>query len=220
MKDTEQTLAELVMAHPRAARILHGYHLNYCCGGQRSLSEACAQKKIDAEVVLRDIEAAVFEPEDETFWDERPMDELIQHILDRYHTPLRSELPRLLELATKVERVHAQHAHCPQGLAALLMEARASIEMHLTKEEQILFPLIVTGRGAMAHMPVQVMMQEHDDHGQTLQRIRELTHDLNVPEKACTSWHELYRALAEFEIELMDHIHLENNILFPRALAG
>jgi len=106
------------------------------------------------------------------------------------------------------------------GLADLLTEVRTAVESHLAKEEQILFPLIVAGRGRTAHMPVQVMMQEHEDHGQNLRRIREITSDLTVPEHACASWRELYRALGELEVELMDHIHLENNILFPRVLAG
>jgi regulator of cell morphogenesis and NO signaling len=97
---------------------------------------------------------------------------------------------------------------------------RAAVDSHLAKEEQILFPLILSGRGKTAHMPVQVMMQEHEDHGQNLQRIRELTSNLQIPDYACASWRELYRSLAQLEVELMDHIHLENNILFPRVLTG
>ena len=102
----------------------------------------------------------------------------------------------------------------------MLDDVRLAVESHLAKEEQILFPLILAGRGPMAHMPVQVMVHEHRDHGQNLERIRKITADFKVPEQACASWRELYRALGELEVELMDHIHLENNILFPRALAG
>ncbi len=119
-----------------------------------------------------------------------------------------------------MEDAHADKPERPAGLADLLTEVRAAVESHLAKEEQILFPLILSGRGQMAHMPVQVMMQEHEDHGENLRRIRELTNDLQIPEYACASWRELYRSLARLEVELMDHIHLENNILFPRALAG
>jgi regulator of cell morphogenesis and NO signaling len=220
MKNTEQSLGDLVTAFPAAAKVLQRYRLDYCCGGQQSLDEACAAENIDPEAVLRDIEVAGAGAVDVARWDRRPLDELVQHILDRYHAPLRVELPRLIELAGQVERAHADKPRCPSGLADLLTEVKAAVEGHLVKEEQILFPLIVAGRGPTAHMPVQVMMQEHEDHGKSLRRIRELTSDLTVPEHACASWRELYRALGELAVELMDHIHLENNILFPRALAG
>ena len=220
MKNTEQTLGDLVTAFPAAAKILQRYRLDYCCGGKQSLTEACTAENIDAEAVLQEIEAAGTGKVDVARWDQRPLDELVQHILDRYHAPLRVELPRLIELAGQVERAHADKPDRPKGLADLLSEVQAAVESHLAKEEQILFPLIVSGRGQNARMPVQVMMQEHEDHGQNLQRIHELTGDLAVPEHACASWRELYRALAEFESELMDHIHLENNILFPRALTS
>lgn len=220
MRNTEQTLGNLVTASPAAAKVLQRYRLDYCCGGKQTLGEACAAENIDPEAVLRDIDAAGTGSVDVARWDERPLDELVQHILDRYHAPLRVELPRLIELAGQVERAHADKPDRPLGLSDLLTEVKAAVESHLAKEEQILFPLIVAGRGRTAHMPVQVMMKEHDDHGQNLRRIRQITNDLTVPEHACASWRELYRALGELEVDLMDHIHLENNILFPRTLAG
>jgi regulator of cell morphogenesis and NO signaling len=125
-----------------------------------------------------------------------------------------------VELAGQVERAHVDKPDCPRGLSDLLADVQAAVESHLSKEEKILFPLILAGRGQTAHMPVQAMIHEHEDHGQNLIRIRKLTKDLKLPEYACASWRELYRALGELEVELMDHIHLENNILFPRALAG
>jgi regulator of cell morphogenesis and NO signaling len=220
MKDTERALGDLATAFPAAAKVLQRYRLDYGCGGRQPLGEACAAQNIDADAVLRDIEAAGAGGADVARWDQRPLDELVQHILDRYHRPLRVELPRLIALADKVERAHADEPDRPAGLADLLTEVKAAVDSHLAKEEQILFPLIVAGRGRTAHMPVQVMMHEHEDHGQSLRRIREITSDLTVPEQACASWRELYRALGELEVELIDHIHLENNILFPRALAG
>lgn len=220
MKNTDQTLGDLLTAYPTAAKVLQRYRLDYCCGGKQSLAEACAAQNLDAELVFRDIEAAGVGKVDVDRWDQRPLDELVQHILDRYHAPLRGELPRLIELAGQVERAHADKPDRPVGLTDLLTEVNAAVLSHLAKEEQILFPLIVAGRGRTAHMPVKVMMKEHEDHGQNLQRIRQLTADLTPPAHACASWRELYRALAELENELMDHIHLENNILFPRALAG
>jgi regulator of cell morphogenesis and NO signaling len=220
MLNAERTLGELVVANPAAAAVFQRYKLDYCCGGKRSLKEACEVVRVNADTVLRELAAAEENDSGDVRWAERPIEQLIQHILDRYHAPLRTELPRLVELARQVERVHADKLDHPQGLADLLVEVGAAVESHLAKEENILFPLILSGRGQMAHMPVQVMIQEHEDHGQNLRRIRELTKDLKLPEYACASWRELYRALGALEVELMDHIHLENNILFPRALSS
>lgn len=219
MMTTEQTLGDLVTASPSAAKVFQRHDLDYCCGGKVTLAQACAAKGLDSEAVLREVDAAArTQAEGEGLWGDRPLRELVQHILDRYHARLWSELPGLVELARRVERVHADKPSCPRGLAALLAEVREAVESHLTKEEKILFPLIVSGRGALATMPVQVMVQEHEDHGANLRRIRELTRHFKAPREACASWRELYRALAELEVELMDHIHLENSILFPRTL--
>ncbi|MBN2575907.1 MAG: iron-sulfur cluster repair protein YtfE [Deltaproteobacteria bacterium] len=220
MMSTEPTLADLVATNPSAAKVFQRYGLDYCCGGKQSLKEACAAGRVDADTVLRELAAAETGGGDEVRWAERPIDQLIEHILDRYHAPLRAELPRLVDLARQVERVHADKPDRPDGLADLLADVYAAVTSHLAKEEQILFPLIRSGRGQNAYMPVQVMVQEHEDHGQNLRRIRKLTNNLKLPDYACASWRELYRALGELEVDLMDHIHLENNILFPRALAG
>jgi len=217
---TEQTLGDTVAANPAAAKVFQRHGLDYCCGGKQSLRQACAAGHVDTEAVLREIAVAGADAKDEARWAERPLAELIEHIIDRYHAPLRTELPRLLELARKVEQVHADKPDRPEGLAELLADVRAAVESHLAKEEQILFPLVLSGRAQTAYMPVQVLTQEHEDHGQNLRRIRELTRDFELPEHACASWRELYGALARLEVDLMDHIHLENNILFPRALAG
>ena len=216
----EQTLGELVTAQPAAAKVFYRHGLDYCCGGKRSLGQACAARGLDVETILGEIDEAKADGNDaDVRWDARPLEELVDHIVQRYHVPLRTEIPRLIDLARKVEQAHADKADCPKGLADLLVQVREAVESHLTKEEQILFPLVIAGRGPTAHMPVQVMIQEHEDHGQNLTRIRKITNNLSVPEDACATWRELYRALAEFECELMDHIHLENSILFPRALA-
>src|SRR5690606_1132930 len=120
-------------------------------------------------------------------WDERPLTELVDHIIARYHVPLRAELPRLLEMAEKVERVHAEKPHAPHGLARHLANMHEAVLEHLEKEEQILFPAIQAGHGQALSMPVHVMEQEHDDHGNSLRRVRALTADLVPPEDACTT---------------------------------
>ncbi|HXQ23296.1 MAG TPA: iron-sulfur cluster repair di-iron protein [Candidatus Acidoferrales bacterium] len=217
MADNLVTLAQVVAAGPAAARVLYRHRLDFCCGGQQTLGDACAEAGLNPGTVLEEIEresastAPVRVPTDPA--------QLVDHILDRYHRPLRPELVRLLEMAQKVERVHAQKPTCPTGLTAHLFEMQQAIEEHLTKEEQILFPMIQAGQGHRAYMPVQVMMQEHLDHAANLRRMRELTGDLRIPAEACATWRALYEGLAALELDLMEHIHLENNVLFPGVLA-
>ena len=220
MMNVDRTLGELVTELPAAAKVLHQHGLDFCCGGKQSFAHACQAEGLDPEEIIREIEAQPSGSEKDVRWDQRPLEDVIQHILMTYHEPLKVEVPRLVDLAAKVEEVHADKPDCPNGLSKLLADIQLAVESHLAKEEQILFPLIIAGRGQTAHMPVQVMLHEHDDHGRNLRRIRELTHDFRLPKDACASWRELYRALGELAVELMDHIHLENNILFPRALAG
>ena len=147
------------------------------------------------------------------------MPALVQFIVERYHAALRRELPELIALAARVEERHVDKADCPRGLRAHLEMVHASVLDHLAKEEQILFPMILSGHGSRALGPVRVMEEEHDDHGRNLQYVRLLTNNLTTPDEACPTWRALYLRLAELESELFDHIHLENNVLFPRALA-
>lgn len=214
------TLAALAIARPAASRVFTHYGLDYCCGGRRSLAEACDAKGLDAGAVLADIEGderagSELSPS----WEYAAFPQLIDFIVGTYHQRLRVELPELIALATKVERRHGEKAACPRGLAALLTQVHAAVLDHLDKEEAILFPMILRGEGAHAAGPVFVMEREHDDHGANLARLRSLAHDYVPPPEACASWQALYLRLSQLEAELMQHIHLENNILFPRALA-
>jgi regulator of cell morphogenesis and NO signaling len=214
------TLADLAVTHPAASRVFHRHGLDFCCHGRRPLAEACAERGLAASGVIEEIKGEETVAPDLTRWDERPVAELVHHIVDFYHQRLRVELPELLSLAAKVERRHAEKASCPRGLRAHLEEAYPAVVEHLAKEEQILFPMILAGRGRMAAGPVHVMEAEHDDHAESLRKIRRLTDDLRAPEEACPTWQALYLRLTGFEAELMDHIHLENNVLFRRVLAG
>ena len=211
------TLAELVVIKPEAARVFARYGLDFCCHGQRPLDEACDELGVSSAEVMREMEAA-HTATSEVRWAERPLAELIDHILERYHAPLLDDIDALIALARRVEEVHASKSSCPAGLAAHLVNVRAAVEPHLAKEEQILFPMIKSGQGAMASMPVKVMMQEHEDHGENLRSIRERTNNLGLPDEACATWRALYTGLEELEMDLFEHIHLENNVLFPRAL--
>ncbi|MEW6695132.1 Iron-sulfur cluster repair protein YtfE [Tepidimonas thermarum] len=145
--------------------------------------------------------------------------ELIEHILHRYHDVHRQQLPELIRLATQVEAMHAQHPHVPAGLRALLEAMQAELHQHMAKEEQILFPLLIAD-SPMARFPIGVMRQEHDAHAQQLNRLRALTHDLTLPAQTCHTWHALYAGVRQFVDDLTQHIHLENDVLFPRFEAA
>lgn len=218
MSVTAATLSDLATSRPGASRVFHRHALDFCCGGRRSLAEACHEIGLDAASLLAEIDAEDQQPEDFVRWDERPLGELIDHIVQRYHASLRIELPRLLELARKVENRHGDKESCPRGLGDHLENVLAEVENHLEKEEQVLFPMIMSGQSGFVSMPIQVMLQEHDDHARNIERTRELTANYGPPAEACTSWKALYLGLAELERELKDHMHLENNVLFPRAL--
>jgi len=215
------TLAQIAIDRPQAPAVFMRHGLDFCCHGRRSLEEACAEQGLDPRTVLAEIDqatpAASAEP---ASWKTRPIAELVDHILARYHAPLRGDVATLVTLAEKVERVHAAKPTCPRGLAEHLARVAEELESHLGKEERILFPMLRTGHGATARMPVSVMMREHEDHGESLRRTRALTGDLVLPPEACNSWRALYVGLERLEAELMEHIHLENNVLFPRALNG
>lgn len=155
-------------------------------------------------------------------WEIRPLPELIDHILARYHEPLREGLPPVVDAAARVERVHGDKANCPHGLADRLARLHAEIGTHLAKEEQVLFPAIRSGRrGPQVHMPVRMMMQEHEDHEANLQRIRELTSSFVPPAEACGTWRALYSGLEKLDTDFSEHIRFEKKeVLFPRLLNG
>ena len=214
---TTSTLADLATTHPAASRVFQRFGLDYCCGGRKALADACRDKGLDAEDVLAAItteEAAVDLPR----WATAPLPDLIDFIVRRYHETLRIELPELIAMAARVEQRHGDKSACPHGLRVQLEMMQAAVLDHLAKEEGVLFPMIRDGDGGMAAGPIAVMEAEHEEHGFNLSRVRQLTNDLVPPPSACATWRSLYLRLAAVESELMDHIHLENNILFPRAL--
>ena len=214
------TLADLAVTHPAASRVFHRHGLDFCCHGRRPLAEACAERGLAAEGVVAEIATEDASAPDLPRWDERPLAEVVRHIVDVYHQRLRVDLPELISLAAKVETRHAEKASCPRGLRAHLEDVHQSVLEHLAKEGQVLFPMILGGRFPIAGGPIAVMEAEHDDHGESLRKTRRLTADLVPPGEACPTWRALYLRLGAFEAELMDHIHLENNVLFRRALAA
>ena len=220
MTSIKTSLGDLASANPAATRVFLRHRLDFCCGGKRSLEEACRTAGLDPASIAAELEHAG-DADTSIHWDQATQRELADHIEGRYHAALRRDVPPLVEAARKVERVHAQKPDVPSGLADVLSEFLADMERHMQKEEQILFPMIRRGlHGEAVYMPVRVMESEHESHGHQLARIRELTKDLKLPAYACATWTALYRGLEVLEAELLQHIHLENNILFSRAIRG
>jgi regulator of cell morphogenesis and NO signaling len=219
MEAITTTLGDLARINPHATRVFLRHRLDFCCGGKRTLAEACTNAGIDATAVLQEIASEAERGSAPANWELRSQAELADHIERHYHAALRRDLPPLIEAARRVERVHAKHAAVPSGLADVLAAFAAEMEGHMRKEETILFPMLRRGaRGEGVYMPVRVMEREHDAHAENLVKIRELTGDLKLPAEACATWTALYAGLENLEAELMQHIHLENNILFMRAV--
>jgi regulator of cell morphogenesis and NO signaling len=221
MINANETLGNLATEIPVATSVFLRHRLDFCCGGGQTLADACRDAGVDPCTVVSEIDSETQTGTAEPRWNTRPLSVLIDHILVRYHEPLHRDLPGLVEAARKVEATHRDKPSCPRGLAAHLEDIHAAVESHLAKEEQILFPALLHGRrGQGVQMPIRIMMQEHEDHGVNLRRTREITADFALPVEACASWRALYHELEKLEKDLMEHIHLENNVLFPRALNG
>ena len=141
---------------------------------------------------------------------------MIDFIISRYHDTHRRELPELIQLARRVERVHAEHPAAPRGLAEFLTQVNADLGSHMQKEELVLFPMIRAGHPSVS-APIAAMKAEHVDHGEALEELAALTDDMQPPQGACGSWRALYAGLRKLSNDLIDHIHVENNILFPRV---
>ncbi len=222
MIQSDSIVGQLAAEHPLATRVFHRHGIDFCCDGGRKLQEACAAQGVDTGMVLEEIRKELSNttiPEER--WDQAPLEDLVQHILVAYHGPLKEELPRLESMARKVLEVHGDKD--PETLSEVVevyAGLKAELSQHMVKEEQILFPMIEQGQGAMAGGPVSMMKHEHDSAGAALRRLRELTKDYQVPPGACNTWRALWHGLAALEESLHQHIHLENNILFPRALGS
>jgi regulator of cell morphogenesis and NO signaling len=231
---TTKTVGEIAVENPNATREFEKLGIDYCCGGKRTLGEACADAKISVDEALERLEksftAAV--PACEQDWQNQPLADLIVHITTTHHVFVREECPRIEALAAKVVGVHGgNHAELLQ-VQEIFSALAKELSVHLMKEEQILFPYVVrleessvAGEPAPPAMfgtvvnPIRMMMQEHDGAGEALRTLRSVTNDYSAPADACISYRTLYSALQGFEADLHQHIHLENNILFPRSVA-
>jgi regulator of cell morphogenesis and NO signaling len=209
----DQTVAEIATTLPGATAVFRAHRIDYCCGGGRPLADAAAERQVPLEQIVSELAELAPQPADLTLENSAA---LIEHIRTRFHETHRRELPELLQLAVRVEERHAGHAQVPAGLHAALVELAGALDDHMVKEEQILFPMMLRGGHPMINAPISVMRGEHDEHGERLARIEALTQGLQVPEDACPTWRALYAGLRKLIDDVHEHVHLENNALFPR----
>lgn len=218
--DPSTALGALATRLPAASRVFMRHHLDFCCSGARSLREACQEAGLDVGQVIVELRNEQ-PPIDTRDWTHAAPAELIEHIVRSYHEPHREELPRLRSMAERVFDVHRERDPDRLGrIAELTRDLEAELVQHMAKEEQILFPWIVARRRPAPRMPIVVMIKEHDDAGRLLHELRNLTDDFTPPAGACATWRALWLGLAEFSTQLQQHIHLENNVLFPAVLGG
>lgn len=207
-------VGEIAASLPGATEVFRRFKIDFCCHGDVSLDEAARGRDIDPATV----EAALAEL-DSTQSSELPTDTatLIDYILEVYHEAHRRQVPELIRLSRRVEQVHAGKPGVPAGLADLLQHALGELEVHMRKEELMIFPAMRRSDGTRTFDgPTSMLREDHSGQGELLEQIGLLTDDFTVPEGGCTTWRALYAGAAEFKHDLVEHIHIENNILFPR----
>lgn len=229
MKTT--TVGQLVAQRPARACLFEQLGIDYCCGGKSSLTDVCLKKNLNVEEVLDKLVSleAKDNQANEVNWNEESLARLIDHIIGTFHQPLRQELTRIKQSAEKVARVHGDNHPEMIRVLEIFNRFKAQLELHMQKEEMVLFPGIkameatgtpqIFGCGGGIEHPIDVMTQEHDEAGEDLDAMRRLTNEYSPPQDACGTFKVLLWSLAQIESEMHQHVHLENNILFPRALA-
>ena len=233
--DTRKTIKEIVLEMPTSVNVFERLGIDYCCGGDKRLEDACRTAGRPVEEVLRSLEAAKTATQAETGatdWSREPLASLMNHIVEKHHTFCRQEISRLELLLAKVSEVHSGNHPELHPLKSLFSGMSKELLMHLVKEEQTLFPYIARMEEAVTRgerfprppfgtvqNPVRMMVLEHDNAGATLHEMRKLSGNYQIPPDGCNSFRALYEGLASFESDMHQHIHLENNVLFPRAVA-
>lgn len=212
--DSLHSIGEIAATLPGAAAVFHKYKIRFCCHGDQSLADAARKSDIDLDNLIKALEA--LDITDDTPALSQSTHELIQHILTRYHEVHRHEFAEMIALSRKVEAVHADHPVAPTGLADLLHQMLGELEVHMKKEEIILFPAMQRSIEGRFNEPISKLRHDHKDQGEQLHQIESLTNDFTPPDDACRSWQALYAGTAKLTEDLMTHIHLENNVLFPR----
>lgn len=221
-----RTVGEIAAEVPAAIRIFERLRIDYCCGGATPLTDACERAGTTVDAFVNELNAAALKPETTVDWTQRSLSDLQAYLVGKYHVHAREELETLNMLAGKVFGVHGTRHQELRLVTALVQALEQDMLPHMVKEEMILFPYVeglengTTGSSCFGTVqnPIRQMMMEHESVGEILARLRTATDDYTPPADGCFSYRELYRRLAEFEAETHEHIHLENNVHFPRAV--
>jgi regulator of cell morphogenesis and NO signaling len=232
--NTAKTVREVALEMPAATRVFEKLGIDYCCGGNKSLEDACGAANLEIEQVLNSLESAATAAgnrREGSDWRAGPLADLIAYITNTHHKYTRAEIGRLGPLFEKVISVHGEKHRELVDVRDRFRALAQELSTHMMKEEMILFPYIerleeavIEGAPVLpppfgtVQRPVASMMQQHDSAGNLLRSMRSLTNNYQPPASACVSYKTLYAALTEFERDLHQHIHLENNVLFPRAI--
>jgi len=235
MSVTEKTVRELALENPAATRVFEKLGIDYCCGGNQSLEQACRAANLSVDQVLDSLEMAeqtTRAAQEIHDWQREPLGDLVAHIKDTHHKYTREEIARLGPLFVKVCSVHGQSHPELAEIRTTFAGLAHELATHMMKEEMVLFPYIVRMEEAViqhepvlpppfgsVQNPISMMEHEHQSAGNALGAMREASGGYTPPADACMSYQTLYKTLSEFEADLHQHIHLENNILFPRAIA-
>src|SRR5215469_1266503 len=232
--DSTQTVREVALNIPGATRVLEKFGIDYCCGGQKSLEQACGDAHLNLEQVIESLGTAVASDRSRQGvnpWQSGALADLISHIKNTHHKYTREEISRLGPLFDKVANVHGMKHPELLEMRHDFWALAQELTTHMAKEEMVLFPYIermeeavIAGEPILpapfgsVENPVAKMIHEHDEAGKLLRNLRHRSHDYQAPEGACVTYQTLFSALDEFEKDLHQHIHLENNVLFPRAI--
>lgn len=220
----DRTVGDLATTLPTALRVFEYFGIDYCCGGKRPLREACERSGVALDAVVEALERPTPGAPLELDWRGEPTTKLVAFIVDTHHAFTREVLVRIDQLLRKVRAVHGERHPELHTIGTVFARLRDELETHLVKEERILFPRILEALAAGAppgvEAPIARMEVEHDEAGSALRELRQLSNGYEPPEDACRSYRGLFAALLELEVDLHRHIHLESNVLFPRALAA
>jgi regulator of cell morphogenesis and NO signaling len=213
----ERTVGDIAATLPGATAVFRKYKIDFCCNGDLNLDSAAQRRGVDPDALEQALEALASGTGSGTAASAAmSSDELIDHIQTCYHEAHRRALPELIALSRKVEAVHREHPRVPAGLSDALRQMQSELEEHMAKEETVLFPAMRQSAKENVDITTADFRREHDDQGTQLRLLESLTDDFTLPEGACRSWQALYVGTAQLAEDLMEHIHLENNILFPR----
>lgn len=215
-----ETVCQIASRLPASTRVFGRHGIDFCCGGDVPLCDACAAHQLDVDRIVAEIQRELRPAEPTTLdgWADLPTEELIAHIVEHHHRPLDQELRRLEALANKVASVHQLRDERLAQLTFTLTALKAELEAHMLREERVLFPGLLSGDHSVLTRPIAVMLREHEDAGHLLEIVRGLTDDYTVPPHACCSWRALWHGLEQLDQSLREHIRFENNLLFPRAV--